>query len=112
MGLKGVYMLKNRLIVAGFAFALMVSFIPCSWAEDPMPARNEPSGGAVAGAVVSDIIYIPGKVCTCVLSGAFWTVGMVLTAGTIYKDAGCFVHNACGGKWVIRGEDMSSPQKM
>lgn len=96
-----------RLKTMVLAVALTLSCVHCSWAEDASPTQSEPSGGAVAAAVVSNLIYIPGKASTCALSGVLWTAAMCLTAGTIYKQAGEFVHGCCTGKWVIRGEDMA-----
>ncbi len=85
---------------------MTVSCFNISRAEETAPAQNGPDGGAVAGAVVSDLIYVPGKVVTCILGGAFWTGAMVVTFGTIYKEAGNFAHDACTGKWVVKGSDM------
>ncbi len=99
-------MLLKRLSVLFLAVALTVGCFGSSRGEEAAPAQNGPDGGAVAGAVVSDLIYVPGKVLTCVLGGAFWTGAMVVTFGTIYKEAGNFVHDACTGKWVVKGADM------
>jgi len=103
-------MIKNRLVAIMLAGILTIGCIPYGWAADA-PQQTEPGGGAVAAAVVSDIFFIPGKVGTCAMSGVLWTVTMALTAGTLYKQAGNFVHGACTGKWVITGEDMVSPEK-
>ncbi len=101
-------MLLNRVKAMVLAVVLTLSCIHCSWAEEVPTTQSEPSGGAIAAAIVSDLIYIPGKASTCALSGVLWTAAMVLTAGTIYKKAGEFVHGCCTGKWVIKGEDMVS----
>jgi hypothetical protein len=112
MGSKEVSMISNRLIATVLAcIVLTVSCIPCSWAEDAPPTQSGPDGGAIAAAVVSDIIYVPGKAGACVLSGALWTVAMIITAGVCYKECGNFVHGVCTGKWVIRGEDMTGPKE-
>ena len=102
-------MICKKLIAMVLAVALTVSYIPCGWAEeDAKPAQSGPDGGSYAGAAVSDIIYVPGKASTCALSGILWFMAMTLTAGVCYKDCGNFVHEACTGKWVIKGEDMAS----
>jgi hypothetical protein len=101
----------NRLIAMVLAAILTMSCVPYSWAEDESPKQEGPDGGSVAAAVVSDFIYIPGKVCVCATSGVLWTVVMAISAGTLYKEAGNFVHDACTGKWVLTGEDMASPDK-
>jgi hypothetical protein len=108
---KEVSMFLNRLMAMVLAVVMTVSCIPCSWAQNAPaapPEQSSPDGGAVAGAVVSDTIYIPGKASTCALGGVFWFLAMVVTAGTCYKDCGNFVHDACTGKWVVKGEDMVS----
>ncbi len=115
-------MVLKRLTTAMLAFVMAVGCFTSSRAEEASPAQieraeeaappqNEPDGGAVAGAVVSDLIYVPGKVVTCVLGSAFWTGAMVMTFGTIYKKAGTFVHEACTGKWVVRGADMMGSEE-
>ena len=105
-------MVMNRLIITMLAIIVMTATcFNSSWAEEASATGNEPGGGATAAAVVSDLIYVPGKAGTCVLSGALWTAAMVITGGTIYKEAGNFVHCACTGKWVIKGEDMASTKE-
>lgn len=95
----------NRLMALIAAVALSMSCVPCTWADVP-PTQSGPDGGSYAGAVVSDIIYIPGKVETCAISGVLWFVAMTTTMGTCYKNCGAFVHDACTGKWLIKGPDM------
>jgi hypothetical protein len=105
-------MISSRLTGMVLAAVLTVGCIPYGWAEDSWPVPEQcrpeqsgPSGGSIAAAVVSDIVYIPGKTVVCVTSGALWTVAMILSAGMIYKEAGDYVHDACTGKWVLTGED-------
>lgn len=95
--------MKNGIAVLVLVTVLSMSCF--SWAEEG------PSGGATAAAVVSDIIWVPGKAAVCATSGVLWTVGMVLTAGMIYRQAGDLVHGACTGKWVLTGEDFSGDTK-
>ncbi len=104
-------MVLKRLTTTMLAIVMAVGCFTSSRAEEAAPAQTEPDGGATAAAVVSDLIYVPGKAGTCVLSGALWTAAMFLTAGTIYKQAGNFVHCACTGKWVVRGEDMMGTEE-
>lgn len=77
-------------------------------ADKPQP--QSPDGGSVAAAAVSNLFFIPGKTGTCVLSGVLWTAIMSLTGGTFYQEAGDLVHNACTGKWVLRGTDFASKE--
>jgi len=105
-------MTTKRFVTFLVAAALTVSSASFSCAEDVTP-KAEPDGGAIAAAVVSDLVWVPGKVAVCASSGVLWTVGMVLTAGTWYKECGDLVHSACTGKWVLTGEDMmGSPDKI
>lgn len=104
-------MFLNRLMAMVLAVVLTVSCIPCSWAEDATQIQSDPDGGAVAAAAVSDLVYVPGKTGTCILSSILWSLAMTVTAGTCYKDCGNFVHEACAGKWVVKGEDMTDPNK-
>jgi hypothetical protein len=99
-------MILNRLIAIVSAIMLTVSCIPNSWAENTQPTQSGPSGGAVTAAVVSDIIYVPGKAIVCAASGTLWTAAMFLTFGVCYNECGNFVHDVCSGKWVITGNDM------
>lgn len=104
----------NRLIAMLLAALLTISSAQLGWADgaEPesaqtsAPTKEEPDGGAVAAAVVSNLFYVPGKLGTCIVSGALWTVVMAVTGGVFYKEAGNLVHGACTGKWVLTGEDM------
>jgi len=105
-------MVNRRCIVMVLTAFLMVSSISFSRAEETAPQREQnhpeqsgPSGGAVAAAVIADFFYIPGKVGVCITSSALYTIGMALTGGMIYREAGNFVHDSCGGTWVLTGED-------
>jgi len=110
-------MTKRRLMAMILAAVLTVSCIPCGWAEDALPqpeqdqpSQGGPSGGDVAAAVVSDILYIPGKTVACVMSSALWTVAMALTLGMAHREAGDLVHDVCAGKWVLTGEEFMGPE--
>jgi len=104
-------MFVKKLTIILLAAAMSISCLNSSRAEEAQPAQNEAGGGATAAAVVSDVLYIPGKTCSCVISSALWTGVMVVSFGVLYKEAGDFVHDVCSGKWVIRGEDMAGPRK-
>jgi hypothetical protein len=98
-------MMKSRLVAIAMAGILVSSFSPYSWAQDTSP-KAEPESCSTAGSVISNFIYIPGKAVSCVVSGALWTAVMVVTAGTMYKQAGDMVRDTCTGKWVLTGKDM------
>ncbi|MHC1697732.1 MAG: hypothetical protein AB9919_06690 [Geobacteraceae bacterium] len=100
----------KRLVVFALTVTLTASLTPACWANNA-PVEDEVDGGSWAAAGVSDVIYIPSKVSTCAMSGVLWFAVMSLTGGTKYKMAGNFVHDACTGKWVIKGEDMVKNEK-
>ena len=100
-------MMKSRLVA--IAMGVIVSgFSPYGWAQDIYP-KAESKSCSTAGSVISNFIYIPGKAVSCVVSGALWTAVMVLTAGTMYKQAGDMVRDTCTGKWVLTAKDMEEP---
>ena len=77
-----------------------------AWAQSPPPAQQEPGAGETAAAVFSNFFYIPGKAMVCGTTGLIWVSIMALTFGHLYNDAAHFVRSGCGGKWLVRGEDM------
>ena len=92
--------------IAALLISLLVSLLiattpPTSWAE------GEPvTPGKDAAAAVSDVFYVPGKAIVCGVSGVLWIGAMVITFGTLYQESNDFVKGACGGKWVLTGEDI------
>lgn len=59
-----------------------------------------------AGAVVTNIFLIPGRVITCALGASLGVVVLALTFGTGYKTAAGAFDEGCGGKWVVTGDDL------
>ncbi len=59
-----------------------------------------------AGAVAVNVFLVPGRAITCVLGGAVGVVGLVMTLGTGYRFASAAVHEGCGGKWLVTGDDL------
>lgn len=91
--------------------AVLVSLLigtcaPDGRAQDTSQPKDAPGGGATAAAVVSDIIYVPGKAVVCGVSGVLWVATMALTFGTLYQESSDFVKGGCGGRWVLTGEDI------
>jgi len=109
---KEAGMISKRLVALALTVTLSAVFAPVCKANEAMPAADESAdGGSWAAAGVSDVIFIPSKATTCAMSGVLWLAVMSLTGGTKYKMAGNFVHDACTGKWVIKGEDMVKNEK-
>jgi hypothetical protein len=59
-----------------------------------------------AGAVAVNVFLIPGRVLTCVAGGLVGGVFLALTFGSAYKAASAIVNEGCGGKWVVKGDDL------
>jgi hypothetical protein len=64
------------------------------------------SGLYTAGAVVTNIFLVPGRAITCALGGLIGVGVLGLTLGTGYRPASAVVHEGCGGKWVVTGDDL------
>ena len=73
-------------------------------AQSPPPAQEDSGEGVAAG--FSNVLYIPGKAIFCASSGVLWLTMMVFTLGHSYNAAANFVKGGCGGKWIVRGEDI------
>jgi hypothetical protein len=69
--------------------------------------ESDRSRGAYdAGAVAVNVFLVPGRTITCILGGAVGLVALVATFGTGYRAASAAVHEGCGGKWVVTGDDL------
>lgn len=68
---------------------------------------NETFYDVTAGVMTA--FLIPGRAITCVTGGVVSAVLMVLTLGTAYRAASGVIGEGCGGKWIVRGEDLQSP---
>jgi len=100
-------MVSRRWIAALLAVLLICTGVPSGWADETARSQEPASAGATAAAVVGDIFYVPGKALVCGVSGALYVVTMALTFGALYQEATDFVKGACGGKWVLTGEDIA-----
>ncbi len=113
--------MKKLVALVLVASMMMLSTSPC-WAEEAAPAstatptqvepaKPEVTGGDITAAAITDVVYVPGKVCFCVLGGVGWALTMVLSGATAYKTARDFAKAGCTGKWVLTGEDFAGPNK-
>jgi hypothetical protein len=59
-----------------------------------------------AGAVATNIFLVPGRAITCVLGGAVSIALLAATLGTGYRAASATMHEGCGGKWTVTGDDL------
>jgi hypothetical protein len=116
-------MITGIRVVSALLVALLLAgpLTPIAGAQQPAPSvtpdlfqealraeqESEQSRGAYqAGAVVTNIFLVPGRAITCVLGGVVGIVTLGLTLGTAYRAASGAVHEGCGGKWVVTGDDL------
>jgi hypothetical protein len=63
-------------------------------------------GSYDAGAIAVNVFLVPGRAITCLLGGAAGLVALAATFGNAYRAASAAVHEGCGGKWVVTGDDL------
>jgi hypothetical protein len=59
-----------------------------------------------AGAVATNVFLVPGRAITCILGGAVSIAILAATFGTGYRAASATMHEGCGGKWTVTGDDL------
>lgn len=69
-------------------------------------ADDGKQGAYNAGAVAVNVFLVPGRAITCVLGGAVGIATLALTFGSGYRAASAAVHEGCGGKWMVTGDDL------
>lgn len=81
---------------------------PDLFKETVKPAQAAARTGAVyhAEAVVANLFLVPGRVVTCAMGGAVGLAVLGLTLGSGYRAFSAILHEGCGGKWVVTGEDL------
>jgi hypothetical protein len=119
-------MITRTRVVAALLGALLLAgpLAPIAGAQQPAPPAQPPApdlfqetlraeqdaermkGAYGAGAVAVNVFLVPGRAITCVLGGAVGAAVLVLTFGTGYRAASSAVHEGCGGKWVVTGDDL------
>ena len=57
-------------------------------------------------AVVVNVIRVPGKAVTCVAGAAIGIGLLILTLGSGYRAAAAITDEGCGGKWILKGDDL------
>lgn len=115
-------MITRTRVVSALLAALLLAgpLAPMAGAQQPtQPAPDlfqesfraqqeaERSQGAYdAGAVAVNVFLVPGRAITCVLGGAVGLAALLATFGTGYRFASAAVHEGCGGKWLVTGDDL------
>ena len=59
-----------------------------------------------AGAVAVNVFHVPGRAITCTLGGLTAGAVLLLTLGSAYRAASGVMHEGCGGKWIVTGDDL------
>ncbi len=116
-------MITRTRVVSALLAALLLAgpLVPVVGAQQPTPPpapdlfqeqlkaeqEAERSRGVYnAGAVAVNVFLVPGRAITCVLGGAVGVTALLLTLGTGYRFASAAVHEGCGGKWLVTGDDL------
>ena len=116
-------MIRRTRVVSAMLIALLLAgpLVPHAGAQQPAqpPAPDlfqetlkaqrddERSRGSYdAGAVAVNVFLVPGRAITCVLGGVAGLVALAATLGTAYRAASAAVHEGCGGRWVVTGDDL------
>jgi len=69
-------------------------------------ASDRSQGTYRAEAAVANVFLVPGRAITCA-AGVIVGVGVLaLSFGSAYRMAGGAFDEGCGGKWILRGDDM------
>ena len=71
-----------------------------------MVARDQSSSAYDAGAVVVNVVLVPGRAVTCGLGAVVGVGVLALTLGTGYRAASSVWQEGCGGKWIVSGDDL------
>lgn len=70
--------------------------------------RESPRSDVVyqAGAVLVNVVRVPGKAFLCVLGTGVGVVILAITFGNSYKAAAAALNEGCGGKWILGPDDL------
>ena len=74
--------------------------------QEAVKATESDTTGYDVGAGFANVFYVPGKVFVCGLGILAGTGLLALTFGSAYKAAAAASREGCGGKWVLRGDDL------
>jgi hypothetical protein len=69
------------------------------------PTALDPAVYDVAAGVATAFL-IPGRTVTCVLGSAVGLTFLAISFGSGYRWAMAAVEEGCGGKWIVRGNDL------
>ena len=69
-------------------------------------ASDRSQGFYNAEAVVVNLFLVPGRVITCAAGGIVGVTILAVSFGTGYRPASYMFHEGCGGKWIVKGDDL------
>ena len=59
-----------------------------------------------AEAAVVNVFLVPGRAITCAAGSMVGVVLLAMSLGTGYRAASTMFNEGCGGKWIVKGDDM------
>ncbi len=67
-----------------------------------------------AQAVVVNIFLVPGRAITCTAGAIVGVTILAVSLGSGYRAATAMFNEGCGGKWIVKGDDLrpDTPQMM
>lgn len=65
---------------------------------------NETGYNVAAG--VATAFLIPGRVVTCAAGSVVGLAVLAITFGSAYRGFARVLEEGCGGKWIVRGDDL------
>jgi len=69
-------------------------------------ASDRSQGIYNAEAVLVNIFLVPGRAVTCAAGGIAGVGILLLSLGSGYRAASGIMHEGCGGKWIVKGDDL------
>lgn len=85
--------------------------------QAPEEQAKGPGAGYALGAVVVNVIHIPGKLALCTIGGVLGLATLGITIGSGYRAAARIMEEGCGRPWVItpqdlKGDSYDHPERM
>jgi len=59
-----------------------------------------------AEAVLVNVFLVPGRAITCAAGAIVGVTILAVSLGSGYRPATSIIHEGCGGKWIVKGDDL------
>lgn len=106
IGLVAALLLASPLSTVGWAQQPKVLYEEAmKAAEAPAPAKL-PDTAYEVGAIVVNVVHIPGKTVLCMLSTGVGLAALAATLGTGYRTTAWIMEEGCGGPWMVTARDL------